>query len=170
MRIEKGLYSIWLNFSLNLTSDLDFQPGHIYHLRGNNGSGKSSFVTQILLPSLLELNIRYVVYFEQQMHLQIQMAKAYSSVIKPRIGIKSEQETVDFLLQSLLTKFKEEPRPCYVIIDESPYDSKIRNFLDTNIPDCCQIYTSHSEPIHKSESVLFEPLSTRLSRVHAIQN
>jgi ABC-type ATPase involved in cell division len=84
IRLESGTYPVWDDFSLELTSDLTFSSVALYYLHGANGSGKSSFIERLLIPSLRNQRDIFLLYFEQQMHFQIQAVKAYASIMPPR--------------------------------------------------------------------------------------
>jgi len=166
LKIEASLHPIWKDFSLRIETCLEFSPGGTYHLNGANGSGKSSFITRLLLPRLLVLPDIYTLYFEQQMHYQIQTAKAYASLIKPHAEIKTERDTVDFLLNNLRMSVEAENRPCFIVLDESSFQLQINDFLHKHIPSCCLIHASHAAPVPATQRICFEPVSPGLSKVY----
>lgn len=166
MLIEAGLKSIWPDFSLEIQAPLDFAPGAVFHLEGPNGSGKSSFIKQLLLPRLLEMKDVYTLYFEQQMHYQLQAVKAYASLIKPRLVIVSEEDAVVWLLKNLQDSLTRKKRPSYTIMDESSCEAKVREFLRQRVPDCCLVFSSHAEKVPEARTIVFEPVSTQLSKVY----
>lgn len=166
MLLPKGDYQVWESFSLALPADLDFGPG-IHYLSGANGSGKSSFITRLLLPRLLQDPDIYSVYLEQQMHLQVTAVKAYASVIKPHRKINSEADTVDFLLQNLLGAWQERQRPCYVVMDESLYAERVLAFLNGNLPSFSLIYSAHTLLLPATRTLSFKPLSPTRSEIYA---
>jgi len=84
MRLEADTLQIWPGFRLELPAPLEFQTGFRYHLRGLNGSGKSSFLSRVLLPRLIGNVSYYNLYFEQQMSLQLDAVRAYAALCKPR--------------------------------------------------------------------------------------
>ncbi|MCB5245875.1 MAG: hypothetical protein WC179_00295 [Candidatus Cloacimonadaceae bacterium] len=170
MRLEAGTYSIWDDFSLELSSDLTFHTGALYHFYGANGSGKSSFIKELLIPSLRKQKDIFLLYFEQQMHFQIQAVKAYASIMPPRREIHNEIDTVDYLLDNLLLNYTQEPRPCFIIIDESPYELKIYEFIHRNIKDYCLMYSAHSELLPATQKLEFIPISSSVSKVYVSIN
>lgn len=165
MLLPKGDYRVWDDFALTLTADLGFRPG-IHYLSGTNGSGKSSLLTRLLLPRLLNTNSVYSVYFEQQMQLQVTAVKAYASVVQPRRKINSEADTVDFLLEDLLRAWKNEPRPCYVVMDESLFAERVLDFLQANLLAFSLIYSAHTALFSADQTILFQPLSPTRSEVY----
>ncbi|MBW6514059.1 MAG: hypothetical protein K0B87_04825 [Candidatus Syntrophosphaera sp.] len=167
LKIEPSLHPIWTDFSLRIETCLEFTAGASYHLSGANGSGKSSFITQLLLPRLLAQPDIYTLYFEQQMHHQIQTTKAYASLIKPHAEIKTEKDTVDFLLDNLCMAVEAENRPCCIVLDESLFQLQISDFLAGHISSYCLIHASHADPVPDTRRVVFEPVSASLSKVYA---
>ncbi|MCB5284925.1 MAG: hypothetical protein LHW45_04965 [Candidatus Cloacimonetes bacterium] len=165
MRLPKGDYPVWDSFALTLSADLALGPG-IHYLSGANGSGKSSLLTRVLLPRLLKTPAVYSIYFEQQMHVQVTAVKAYASVIKPHRRICGEADTVDFLLEDLLRAWKNEPRPCYVVMDESLYAERVLDFLQAHLPAFSLIYSAHTALFSADQTILFQPLSPTRSEVY----
>ncbi|HON32055.1 MAG TPA: hypothetical protein PLE41_00690 [Candidatus Syntrophosphaera thermopropionivorans] len=166
IRLESGTYPIWDDFSLELTSDLTFSSVALYYLHGANGSGKSSFIERLLIPSLRNQKDIFLLYFEQQMHFQIQAVKAYASIMPPRKEIHNEMDTVDYLLNNLLFNYSQEPRPCFIVMDESPYELKIYEFIKQYIPDYCLIYSAHSELLPATKTLEFIPVSPSFSKIY----
>lgn len=167
MIIEAGTHKIWQDFSLQVVSNLKFGEGLI-HLKGPNGAGKSSFLTQILLPRLQNNPDFYSLYFEQQMQLQITAVKAYASLMKPRMRIESEADAVDYLLQDLLRVHSAEPRPSFILMDESLHAERVRDFLDKNIPNYCLVFSAHSQLFPEANAIVFKPISPSLSLVDVV--
>lgn len=165
MLIEAGTYQAWEDFSLRLATNLDFTPG-INYLSGANGSGKSSFLTRILLPRLLQSSDLYTVYFEQQMHIQVTSVKAYASIIAPHRQIDGEADTVDYLLDSLLRAYHRRQRPCCIVMDESLYARHIYDVLQANLPYFSLVYSAHTESFPATQTISFQALSPTLSEVH----
>lgn len=167
MRVEASLFPIWPGFSLETSSELTFEPGQAYHLNGPNGSGKSSFLSQILLPRLLADDACYRLYFEQQMNLQLYAVQAYAALLEPRRLLAGEAEAVGYLLESLASSQAQTPRPTYVLADESHALKQISDFLKARVPSACLIYCAHGDCLPDSRDIVFEPVSTQRSRVHA---
>lgn len=166
LHVESGLLSIWQGFSLEILSPLVFEQGCIYHLSGPNGSGKSSFIKQILLPRLSQNPDIYLLYIEQQMHLQLQVVKAYARMFGPHIAVNTESEAVRYLLADLSRVWQSEGRPCYILMDESRLEEDVIAFTRTMADSVCLIYTSHSGVQTSESTVIFEPQTTSLSRVY----
>ncbi|MFO8144157.1 MAG: hypothetical protein R6T89_00270 [Candidatus Syntrophosphaera sp.] len=166
MKFDAALHPIWPDFSLELTSDLEFIPGRIYHLQGPNGSGKSSFITQLLLPRLLGSSDIYTLYFEQQMHFQIQTAKAYASIFPPRSEITDEAKTVRYLLEDLQRNLASQKRPSYVVMDESHHEKMVFEFLQNSDAPFCLIFSSHDLSLPEARKIVFEPVDQSLSRIY----
>lgn len=164
MRIEPGRYDVWPEFSLQVNTPLEFLAGGRYHLQGPNGSGKSSFLTRVLLPRLRSRTDIYALFFEQQMRYQLPAIKAYASLLPPHRLIEKEADAVRYLLDDLLACVKQESRPVYVLMDESPQALVIRDFLSDKLPSACLVLSAHTELV-PARPILFTPLSSILSEV-----
>ncbi|HQF67402.1 MAG TPA: hypothetical protein PLC91_00520 [Candidatus Cloacimonadota bacterium] len=167
MRLEAATLQIWPEFRLELPAPLEFQTGFRYHLRGFNGSGKSSFLSRVLLPRLNGNFSCYSLYFEQQMSLQLDAVRAYAALRKTRQLLASEKDVIDFLLRDLFNRLQEAPRPAYVLMDESPHTSFIADSLQEQAANSCLIYTSHQEGLPNSICMDFKLLEPGLGRVLA---
>jgi hypothetical protein len=88
----------------------------------------------------------------------------------PRREIHNEIDTVDYLLDNLLLNYTQEPRPCFIIIDESPYELKIYEFIHRNIKDYCLMYSAHSELLPATQKLEFIPISSSVSKVYVSIN
>lgn len=166
MLIEAGSYPIWQDFTLWVEYELEFRQGGFYHLTGQNGSGKSSFISQLLLPRLLALPHRYVLYLEQQMHLQLFTVKAFSAMNKANPILADESMATQFLLKDLKKSFDQVPRDSYLIMDETLYIDSHLAYVRQYLQTCCIIYTSHQSIQPEAESIIFEPVSVELSKVY----
>ncbi len=167
MRVEASLFPIWPGFSVELSSELVFEPGQAYHLSGPNGSGKSSFLSQVLLPRLIANPACYRLYFEQQMNLQLYAVQAYAALLEPRRLLAGETGAVGYLLESLAASHAKNPRPAYILADESHALKQISEFLKERLPSACLIYCAHGDCLPDSRQIFFEPLSPQRSGVHA---
>lgn len=167
LTVEAGKYDLWEKFSVILKQKLEFIPGNTYHLTGPNGSGKSSFLKKLVLPNLLSRADVYALYFQQQMNLQIQCVKAYAGIMKPRRRVRNERETVAYLLDNLQQTLLVEPRPAYILMDESFCEAQVRDFAFQHPEIVCLIYTSHETDDAGDRVVDFITQSTALSEIHA---
>lgn len=165
MLISKGDHQVWEGFALSLSADLSFGPG-IHYLQGANGSGKSSFITRVLLPRLRQNPDRYCLYLEQQMQLQVNAIKAYASVIKPRRMVNSESDTVDFLLDNLIRAHNSVPKTCCVVMDESLFAERVLFFLQSHLASFSLIYSAHTLRFPADQTITFQPLSPTRSKVY----
>lgn len=140
-------YTIWENFSIELSREAVFSTGKVYHLSGSNGSGKSSFIRKILIPLLFQDREKQTaLYIEQQVQSQFDAVKAYAVMQHPAIQINTYAEMVDYLADCLLSAYKKNSRPCVIIIDECHLLLKLLSRLSA-IPSnqYCIIYASHQD-------------------------
>lgn len=165
MFIDAGRKQVWEVFSIQINSRIEFLPGKIYHLSGRNASGKSSFLTQILLPALQNREDIYTLYLEQQIHLQMQAVKAYAGIMPPRRIVKTEIDAVTFLLDNLLLALGRSPRLSYILLDENPQEDLVRDFAHQLGEGCCLIFSSHSAVVGADVEIVFDRVSSTLSNV-----
>ncbi|HOD60202.1 MAG TPA: hypothetical protein PKH17_05590, partial [Candidatus Syntrophosphaera sp.] len=59
---------------------------------------------------------------------------------------------------------------CFIVMDESPYELKIYDFIKQNILDYCLIYSAHSELLPATKTLEFIPVSSSFSRVYVSIN
>lgn len=167
--VPSGVLSCWQDFSLCLEHNLEFHPGTSYYLSGNNGSGKSSFITQILLPLLqLHKDTLYRIYVQQLFHKQGYAIKAHAAIHKPNLKLRSEEDCLQYLLNNLQEAFISEQRPVFFIADESHYLPLINSFFETLDAPCCLIYCEHGDSslTSQAKTIVFQPLSTSQTKVY----
>jgi ABC-type dipeptide/oligopeptide/nickel transport system ATPase subunit len=167
LRIEANVYSFWQDFELVLDIDLNFLPGNVYRLVGRNGSGKSTFITQMLLPRLSKRKDLYLIYSEQQMQSQLQAIKAYAGVFLPRREVNSESEAYSYLAESLTLSRETDERPSFIILDEPLQSADVLSQTFAIDNQCCLIYSSHQELLKPSQIITFESLLPNRSKVYA---
>ncbi len=164
LSIPTGELQIWNNFSLWIEHDLEFETGKTYHLQGNNGSGKSSFLSRVLLPHL-QNSSSYLLYLQQQMHTQLYAVQAYAAVMKPPQILKTEQEVVNYLGNDLVRNYQLSPRPAFVLVDESRFEAELVGIISLNCPLTCFILASHHGQPSGATLVRFEPVTPNRSKV-----
>ena len=147
--LPAGKRDIWPGFSLSLEKPLRFEVGKSYYLKGANGSGKSSFIHQILLPELEGRTDLYVLCLQQQMHLQLYALRAQAAIFKPGFAIRSEEDVWRYLWQDLAER--QDDLPVYVIADEA-YNLDIPKDMQRPI---CLIYSSHRYQLEEAQIVEF---------------
>ncbi len=169
--IPASTYKIWTDFSLKLDHDLVLETGKCYHLTGQNGSGKSSFIKQVLISHLLKQpESQFILYLEQQVQSQFDAVKANAALQKPSVHINNITDMFDYQLHQLSHQMKKEPKPVIFILDETVCLEQIVNWLNKNSTNqVCLIYVSHLQidfP-HFSEvsSIAAKPVSASLSRI-----
>jgi len=167
LSISKGVLNCWPQFSLKLESPIVLASGNTYHLVGDNGSGKSSFITQILLP-LMKVNeqLIYRIYVQQLFHLQGYAIRAHAAINKPNIRLRTEADCLAYLLDNLADALSSQPRPVYVIADESQQLSVISLYLKQLSVPCCLLYCQHGGiPLPETtHTIMFQPLSSQQSK------
>lgn len=155
-------HQIWPDFSLRIVSPLSFQMGKIYHLKGENGSGKSSFLQKILVPAIQAKKDAYIVYLQQQMHLQLYAIKAYAATHAAPHSIENEADAISFLLHDLHQAYQKEPKDIYLIADES---TKLNLLCDIQMSHCL-VYIAHHQHLEHSCEILFQGVDTSHSEIY----
>ncbi|MDI3504647.1 MAG: hypothetical protein PWP64_1583 [Candidatus Cloacimonadota bacterium] len=159
IRISAGKREVWPGFSLIIPQALEFHPGSQYFLKGDNGSGKSSFIHRILLPLLQQRDDLYIICLQQQMYLQIHALSALAAVFKPDFFVRNEDDVWRYLWDDLAAQ--KDSLPVFVIADEA-HRLNIPEAMDRPL---CLIFSSHRyqrEAAHKLEFVAQNPYESRI--------
>ncbi len=159
--IPAGKHLLWQQFNLEICCSIAFEQGKHYHLQGENGSGKSSFINRILIPRLKESGC-YILLFEQQMALQLHAIKAHAAIFSPGRRIVSEQDVISYLLDDLKATYMNKPRDVYIIADES---HELMMLSECSIPHCL-IYTSHHLVLENAVNIEFSLVDPGSGAVH----
>lgn len=170
MIIKKGTYPIWESFSLELPEDLDLGSGNIYWLKGDNGSGKSSFISQVLIPLLREQEAEaYIVWMQQQMLRQFYVLKAHAALNQYPVPIRSEKDAGTYLLHDLEQVMLREPHPVIAILDEFASPDKVISRLRLMSQPLLAVFCSHN-PVNIAgmREIRFQKLSPTLSKAYEI--
>jgi ABC-type Mn2+/Zn2+ transport system ATPase subunit len=77
--IENGKYELNSSISVSIDTSLEFNFGENYLLVGDNGVGKSSFVSKLLLPLIIPMseNNFKIFYIPQDVTIQYYLVKYY---------------------------------------------------------------------------------------------
>jgi|GEM_PF-2339883 len=97
LTLKKGKYFLNSSLQANLLSNLDFSFGKNYLLTGDNGTGKSSFIKNVILPELDKVSENKFLYYhtEQDISVQYYIIKSYYK------GLKRCQNSFATLVESL---------------------------------------------------------------------
>lgn len=148
---------------------LNFTPGKIYHLQGENGSGKSSFIRHSLLPAINnKKDLCYRLYLQQLFHLQAYAIKSHSAFYKPELKLNGELDCLQYLLNNLSETYAQEPRPVYCLVDENRHLPLIFNYLNENKFPFCLIFCDHSSAFsaQMATEINFQVITPTLSKVY----
>jgi uridine kinase len=140
--------------------------GEIIYLAGANGSGKSSFLKQVLLPKLkTQPNDFYTLYLEQFFHLQAYVVRAQAALMHPQRKLQNSFDCLAYLLDDLSLAQQKVRRPVFVLADESRNLLALSSFLQNSGFDYCLVYSIHGEnPLSLPyRSLQFESLNTKVS-------
>jgi len=164
-------YLVWETFSLDIKYNLTFETGNVYHLNGNNGSGKTSFIQQVLIPILqTDSEQQYIFYVEQQIQSQFDAITSYALFQKPSTEITSFDDMVLFMFEMLQSTQRNASRPSVIILDECPdseeLQAKLRSLSDESY---CLIVVSHKESIYIKDrdvnTISFNTINMDLSEI-----
>lgn len=145
-------YKVWPQFSINCNNNLIFETGFCYYLSGDNGTGKTSFITKVFLPKLIsDVSSQYIIYLEQHGQIQFDILKAYESIHNVHMHLGDEADLFSNLLELLSKQLRLEKRPIVIIIDESIYSDILDNWISAqNDLEICLLYIAHHDYIFKS--------------------
>jgi len=168
--IKKGIYQIWDNFSIELLTDITFQVNHSYYLKGDNGSGKTSFIRKLLIPNLqIEPEQQHILYCEQQIQSIYDVVNAYVFFQKQNYFINNEKDLAIYQSSLALEANDLEKRPLMCILDESKELPEYHKQLISDGKDCCLVFTTHHYPailaLDNLHIVEFQAIANRLSKV-----
>jgi len=145
INIPASLNILWQDFELHIEKDIVLKTGITYHLTGNNGSGKTSFIKKILIP-LLNVNPQhqYILYVEQQIQNQFYALKAYSSLSKTSKHLSTFNEMVMYQLNDLKNMLLKDDRPVMLILDEFDITDEVKQTVyELEKNEICILYISH---------------------------
>jgi Cdc6-like AAA superfamily ATPase len=169
--LTKSVYPVWDSYSLSIVEDIILKTGESYRLIGNNGTGKSSFIKKILIPTLQSnTEDQYIIYIEQQVQSQLNAIKSYSMFHNSASEINTVSEMILYYFNSLKQSIAQNDRPIIIILDECFEIELIESLLsEFNKHQYCLIYVSHSEldSVCGSEckEISFEQVNNQLSSV-----
>lgn len=161
LSIEPGQETLWETFIIQIESQLQIESGKCYHLEGANGSGKSSFIKRILIPTLSKQAIPYI-YIEQQMRSQLFALMADASLRDYEQRLQSEQDAIHYLMSCLEVI----NMPLVCICDESSYVQEVHASLVASGKEFSMIIVSHEQLQIECDSwimKLISPIATRLA-------
>lgn len=151
--IPRSRLQIWPGFCLDISDDIHFHCPGSYYLKGNNGSGKSSFINRVLLPAIKDRNDLHLIVLQQQMHMQLYAMRAWAAMHYPERRVADESDVWDLLSYDLASL--KDDKALVVIADEA------RNLI---IPEglkrpVCLIYSSHDQKYESHHILEFRPTS-----------
>jgi Cdc6-like AAA superfamily ATPase len=143
--LRPDFYLPWKDFQLEVKHSLLFETGSCYHLAGNNGTGKTSFIRKVLIPYLQRQPYsQYVLYIEQQVQSQFDAVKSNAALGKPPLHIESLQDMIAYLIAITNRHLIANPRPLIIILDELHQLENVLNWLSKKqLHDVCLLFVSH---------------------------
>ncbi len=124
---KRSFYEI---LNLNIVQDLVFEEGGVYRLEGLNGSGKSTFVSKILIPEIKQNNKFLLFYLSQDFHLQFYSIQAYAAYKEEKNPINSYEDAVFYFLEQFLREDELENRTIFFILDEIEIFSDFKKIIN----------------------------------------
>jgi len=170
MTIDKGIYPVWHDFSLELTHPIKLESGGIFLLQGDNGTGKSSFISQILIPAIdKDVEEHYLLWLQQQMLRQFYVVKAHAALNKYPVAIRSEKDAGTYLIHDLEQSVLGEARPIIAVLDEALYPDKLISRIRAMGQPLLAVFCSHN-PVNIAgmRIIRFEKVSPTMSRIYEI--
>ncbi len=171
--IPASSYQLWPDFRLEFFRDIVLENGNCYHLQGNNGAGKTTFLKQLLIPMLeRDPSRQYVLYIEQQVQSQLDAILAYAALNRYLLPIRTAEDMLDYLLELLHCQLQKSTRPVILILDESIIPGILqKRMAELDQSSICLLYTSHQEVEIAGnlnlKQLRFDVISPQLTRLEA---
>ncbi len=145
--IPSGKYKLWNSLELSLETDFSVSTGEVHQIKGMNGSGKSSFLKQLLLPYLrTNPGGQYVMYIEQQVQSQMDAITAYSDLHRHPGQIQSTADLLKYQFFLLKESLAMQTRPCIIIADEcSNMNELLEGIQQLGFDNTCLIFVAHQQ-------------------------
>lgn len=171
--IKKGKYELNDSLELIVEETMQFSLGENYLLTGENGVGKSSFVSHLLIPHLIPRakNSFLLFYTSQDITIQYYMIKSYYK------GLKGEKRNISsirdalYLIKEKYVTFDAFPTKNIVfVLDEIDQYVQLNKFLqDLNKENYSTFLITHNkhtiETVMQFREVLFQRESSTQSKV-----
>ena len=167
MILNKGKYKLNESLTGELYDDLEFKLGKKYFLYGENGSGKSSFIVNVLIPELVKKrnNQFYIFYASQDFTIQYYVIKSYYKGLKK---IKRDLSSIEKVLLFIKDIYISLNEPVYYILDEIDQHTNILDFINSlNNKNKSIILTSHNLSLNNGyEKIFFDIISENETNLH----
>ena len=172
--IEKGAYQ--LNSSIKITVDktLNFYLGNNYFITGENGIGKSTFISKLLIPSAIKYSKEnfLIFYASQDFTIQYYVIKYYyNGLLFENNDFSSIEKVISFIKEKFVD-FKKFPTQNIVfIVDEIDQYLPIENFLkDLKSSNYSVFLSTHNKNNINSSlpfnNIIFEKISREESKIN----
>lgn len=171
--IEKGEYQLNSSLKVTINFPLEFHLGKNYIITGENGIGKSTFITKQLIPKAIEKSKDnfLIFYASQDFTIQYYVIKYYyNGLLFENNDFSSIEKVVDFIKHKFV-EFKNFPTQNIVfIVDEIDQYLPLDDFLkDLKSSDYSIFLSTHNENNFNSnlifEKIIFEKISRDNSKI-----
>jgi len=175
--IQKGKYQ--LNSSLNVIIDttIEFSLGENYILTGENGIGKSSFISNLLIPNLSPnaINNFLLFYASQDITIQYYVVKNYyNGLLNEKQDLSSIEKAIK-LIKSKYVKFDKFPTQNIVfVLDEIDQYLQLNDFFQELNKSTYTIFlATHNEDIIQTDiefqKILFKKITSSISKIYLLK-
>ncbi len=171
--IEKGEYQLNSSLRVTLDTSIKFKLGNNYIITGENGIGKSTFITKLLIPSAI-VNSKdnfLIFYASQDFTIQYYVIKCYyNGLLNEKNDFGSIDKVIDFIKLKFVDFKSFTTQNIVFIVDEIDQYLTIENFLYNLDSTNYSIFLStHNEKNFKSNLIFhkinFEKLSRDKSKI-----
>lgn len=172
--IEKGAHQ--LNSSIKITADkpLKFYLGKNYLITGENGIGKSTFISKLLIPSAIKYSKEnfLIFYASQDFTIQYYVIKYYYNGLHfENNDFSSIEKVISFIKEKFVDFNKFPTKNIVFIVDEIDQYLPIENFLrGLNSSNYSVFLSTHNKNNISSslpfENIIFEKVSREESKIY----
>lgn len=149
LTIEKGEYELNSSICVVLDEPLCFKFGENYLLTGDNGAGKSSFLSKLFIPRLLEaINEDIpVFYIPQDVTIQYYLIRYYyNGVLDEKHNFSSIEDALRVAKSKIQNYYKGQKCNMIFILDETDQYIPLKEFLkDLNTNESSILLITHNE-------------------------
>jgi hypothetical protein len=172
--IEEGVYQVNSSIKITIDNTLKFYLGNNYIITGENGVGKSTFISKLLIPNAIKCsNENFLIFYaSQDFTIQYYVVKYYyNGLLFENNDFSSIEKVITFIKEKFVDYKKFPTQNIVFIVDEIDQYLPIERFLKglnssnysvfLSTHNKCSICTSLS-----FEDLIFEKVSREESKIY----
>jgi len=175
--IKKGEYKLNSSLKVIIDTAIEFSLGKNYILTGENGIGKSSFITNLLIPNISPnaKNNFLLFYASQDITIQYYVVKNYyNGLLNEKQDLTSIEKAIK-LIKTKYLKFEKFPTQNIVfILDEIDQYLQLNDFFqELNKSNYSIFLATHNENIIQTDmefqKILFKKETSNSSKIYLLK-